>query len=321
MNEFDLIKRLHNFIGGGRSGLTQQGSIGIGDDAAVLSVDAGKQLVVTTDTLVSGVHFPEDSHAADVGYKALAVNLSDLAAMGADPRWFFLSITLVRADVEWLDEFAAGMASLAARTGVELAGGDTTSGPLSITVTALGLVDRGTALLRSTAKSGDMVVISGTPGLAALALAQLKMGGVVDEEAWQALTRPQPRLELGKCLSAKATACIDVSDGLAADLGHITQASRVGAEIWLDRLPMLVAAESLQPEERWNLQLGGGDDYELCFALPPEIEPELPELAARGGVDLAVIGRFTEGSGIRFLKADGTGFEPGRSGFNHFSDV
>jgi thiamine-monophosphate kinase len=321
MNEFDLIKRLQTLVGGGRTGLTQQGSIGIGDDAAVLTVDAGKQLVVTTDTLVSGVHFPEDSLAADVGYKALAVNLSDLASMGADPRWFFLAITLAQADVKWLDEFASGVASLAAKTGIELAGGDTTSGPLSVTITALGVVDRGAALLRSTAKSGDLVVISGTPGLAALALAQLQTGGVVDEEAWKALTRPQPRLELGKCLSAKATACIDVSDGLAADLGHITQASRVGAEIWLDRLPMLGAAESLQPEERLNLQLGGGDDYELCFALPPEMEPELPALAAGGGVDLAVIGRFTEGSGIRFLKEDGTAFAPGRSGYNHFSDV
>ena len=320
MNEFDLIKRMHTIISGGRAGLTQTGSVGIGDDAAVLTVDPGRQLVVTTDTLVSGVHFPVETPPADIGYKALAVNLSDLAAMGADPRWFFLAITLGQADVPWLDEFAAGVASLARSSGIEIAGGDTTSGPLSITITALGMVDTGAALLRSTARAGDLVVVSGTPGTASWALCKLSTGETVDDRSMRALSRPQPRLDLGRALRGKATACIDVSDGLAADLAHITTASQVGADIWLDRLPRPEAMRSLQLEARWNLQLGGGDDYELCFSIPPETEPELPALAIAGGVDLTVIGRLTATSGLRFLKPDGSGFRPARSGYNHFPD-
>jgi thiamine-monophosphate kinase len=238
--------------------------------------------------------------------------------MGADPRWFFLAITLAQADVQWLDQFATGMASLATPSGIELAGGDTTSGPLSITITALGMVNHGAALLRSTGRAGDLVVVSGTPGMASWALAKLRAGETVDDQAWRALSRPQPRLDLGRSLRGKATACIDVSDGLAADLAHITTASQVGAEIWLDRLPRPGAMRSLQLDECWNLQLGGGDDYELCFSLPPGMEHELPALAKAGGVDLTVIGRLTEGSGLRFLKPDGSGFLPSRCGFNHF---
>lgn len=320
MNEFDLIKRMHTIISGGRAGLTQAGSVGIGDDAAVLTVDPGRQLVITTDTLVSGVHFPVETPPADIGYKALAVNLSDLAAMGADPRWFFLAITLGKADVQWLDEFAAGMASLASSSGIEIAGGDTTSGPLSITITALGMVEPGAALLRSTGRAGDLVVVSGTPGMASWALWKLRTGETVDDQSLRALSRPQPRLDLGRALRGKATACIDVSDGLAADLEHITTASQVGAEIWLDRLPRPEAMRSLQPEARWNLQLGGGDDYELCFSIPPGMERELPALAIAGGVDLTVIGRLTSACGLRFLKPDGSGFRPTRSGYNHFPD-
>jgi len=202
------------------AGLSQTGSVGMGDDAAVVTVDAGRQLVITVDTMVAGVHFPIDTPAADIACKALAVNLSDLAAMGADPRWFFLALTLPQADERWLEEFATGLATLAAASGIELAGGDTTSGPLSITITALGVVNRGEALLRSTAQAGDLVVVSGTPGLAAAGLMQWRAGEAVDSQAWRAFTRPQPRLQLGRALHGKATACIDVSDGLAADLGQ-----------------------------------------------------------------------------------------------------
>jgi len=320
MNEFDLIERLQNQISGGRGGLSQAGAIGIGDDAAVLSVDQNRQVVITTDTMVSGVHFPAETRAADIGYKALAVNLSDLAAMGAEPRWFFLAITLPHADARWLDEFASGVEVLAAASGIELAGGDTTFGPLSITITAVGLVDHGKALLRSAAKAGDLVLVSGTPGTAAWVLAQLQSGREVDSAAMQSLTRPIPRVALGRSLVGKATACIDLSDGLAADLGHITTASRLGAEIRLDRLPVAEVLASVPPEARWNFQLGGGDDYELCFCLPPALEQQVPDLARAGEVDLAVIGRLTEGSLIRFLKPDGAMFQPARAGFNHFPD-
>jgi thiamine-monophosphate kinase len=320
MNEFDLIRRLQHLIGAGRTGLSQPGSIGIGDDAAVLTVDPGRQLVVTTDTLVAGVHFPPNALPADIGHKALAVNLSDLAAMGADPAWFFLALTLPHADVAWLDEFAAGVGALATACGIELAGGDTTSGPLSITITALGLVNPGAALLRSTAHAGDLVVISGTPGLAALGLAQLRAHEKADDAAWRALTRPEPRLDLGRVLRGKATACIDISDGLSADLAHIAQASQLGAEVWLERLPRPEVMRALPPEHCWNLQLGGGDDYELCFSLPAALQHELPAMAAESGVGLTVIGRLTSEPGLRFLRGDGSGFVPQRSGYNHFPD-
>lgn len=318
MSEFELIDRLRARINGGRKNRLPPGSIGIGDDAAVLGVDAGRQLVVTTDTLVSGVHFPRDAEPADIGHKALAVNLSDLAAMGAEPAWFFLALTLPAADGDWVDAFAAGMGALAVRTEVILAGGDTTSGPLSITITALGTVPVGEALLRGTARAKDLVVVSGTPGLAALALQRLQRKLPVDAAAWEAFARPEPRLQLGQALRRRASACIDISDGLAADLGHIASASQLGAELLLDRLPSAPAMHQLERDQLWDLQLGGGDDYELCFTLPPALERELPALAAAGGTELTIIGRMTAAAGLRYTTPDGTGFAPSRAGYDHF---
>lgn len=318
MNEFELIDRLQAIVNGGRKNGLPPGSIGIGDDAAVLSVEQGRQLVVTTDTLVAGVHFPLDAKPADIGHKALAVNLSDLAAMGAEPAWFFLALTLPAADTRWVDEFATGMGALAADAGVTLTGGDTTSGPLSITITALGMVSPGEALLRSTARAKDLVVVSGTPGLAALALHRLQRKLPVDSVAWRALARPEPRLKLGQALRGRASACIDVSDGLAADLGHIASASQLGAEVLLDRLPRAPAMHQLPLEQLWDLQLGGGDDYELCFTLSPALERELPALAAAGGTELTTIGRMTAATGLRFTRTDGTVFTPSRAGYDHF---
>jgi thiamine-monophosphate kinase len=217
-----------------------------------------------------------------------------------------------------VEEFSRGLGALAAKTGIQLVGGDTTSGPLSITITAMGQVDQGSALLRSGAKPGDLVVVSGTPGLAALGLAHFQAGESANTEAWRALTCPEPRLKLGQALRGKATACIDVSDGLSADLGHILQASGVGAQIWLDRLPRPPAMKELPLERCWDLQLGGGDDYELCFSLPPALEPELSELSAKGGVELTVLGRITSGHSLQMLKADGSEFTPARRGQVHF---
>jgi thiamine-monophosphate kinase len=318
LNEFELIDRLQAIINGGRKNGLPPGSVGIGDDAAVLTVDGQRQLVVTTDTLVAGVHFPLDAKPADIGHKALAVNLSDLAAMGAEPAWFFLALTIPAADIEWLDAFAAGMGALAADAGVTLAGGDTTSGPLSITIMALGMVSAGEALLRSTARAKDLVVVSGTPGLAALALHCLQHKLPVDSVAWRAFTRPEPRLKLGQFLRGWASACIDISDGLAADLGHIASASQLGAEVFLDRLPRTPAMRTLEREQLWDLQLGGGDDYELCFTLPPALERELPVLAAAGGTELTVVGRMTAAAGMRCTRPDGTAFTPARAGYDHF---
>lgn len=328
MNEFDLIRRLAAASRPGGSEITGSGpgvgmaarvAIGIGDDAAVLDVDGSSQWVVTTDTLVSGLHFEPDVSPGDLGYKALAVNLSDLAAMGADPAWHLLSLTGPEPGGDWVERFAGGMAELATAAGSTLVGGDTTGGPLTVTVTAIGVVPRGQALLRRGARAGDLVVVSGVPGLAARALAA-SPGDDVPSPAREHLLRPQPRLALGRALRGRVSACIDVSDGLAADLGHILEASGVGAELWLDRLPRPEVFDGLDDEARWNLQLGGGDDYELCFALPAARANDVAELATRGGIGLTPVGRIVEGSSLACLRADGTEFVPEASGWDHFRD-
>ena len=319
MSEFELIARLQGIINAMPGPGIAPAALGIGDDAALLDPHPGMQTVVTVDTLVAGIHFPLDTSPADIGYKSLAVNLSDLAAMGADPAWFFLSLTLPQADVSWLEAFAFGIGELAKESQIQLAGGDTTRGPLSITVTALGLVPAGSALLRSGARPGDLVVVSGTPGLAALGLWQWENKLAPDAEAWDALNRPTPRIALGRQLRGKARSCIDISDGLAADLGHVTRRSGAGAEIWVDRLPIHECLRAIPELQRCSLQLSGGDDYELCFALPPELESELPEIAARADVALTPIGRFTAHTGVRILQADGTELVLEGKGFDHFS--
>ena len=230
MAEFDLIRRLQQIVCSGPGSDRYQPVLGIGDDAAVLDVPDGQQLVVTTDTLVEGIHFLPGTAPRDLGHKSLAVNLSDLAAMGAEPAWFFLALTLPDADDEWLNEFAQGIAGLVRESGIHLAGGDTTGGPLSITITAVGLVARGQALTRSGARDGDFIAVSGVLGDASLALSMLKSKQTPDADLLDALHRPTPRLELGRRLRGLATSCIDISDGLIADLGHILERSGTGAE-------------------------------------------------------------------------------------------
>lgn len=293
--------------------------LGIGDDAAVLDVPSDRQLVVCTDTLVEGVHFPKNTDPHAVGFKALAVNLSDLAAMGAEPGWFFMALTLPDGNAAWVESFAHGMAGLAREAGIVLAGGDTTSGALSITVTAIGFVKKNRALTRGGAKPGDRVVVSGLPGRAALALRQLEAGMEPNEECRKALEYPRPRLSLGSALCGIATACIDVSDGLAADLGHILERSGVGAVLNLEDLPGSQALSGLSVEERWTLQLTGGDDYELCFTVPPEKIDGLPGIAAECGVDLSIIGNISSQPGLVLKRPGGGLFEPAQAGFQHFS--
>lgn len=315
MGEFELIRRLVAAARAEPAAFARPAVVGIGDDGAVLDIDPAQQLVVTTDTLVEGLHFRPGIDPADLGYKALAVNLSDLAAMGAEPAWHFLCLSGPEPGGDWVERFARGMGELAAAAGSQLAGGDTTGGPLTVSVTALGLVPRGQALLRSTAQPGDLVAVSGIPGLAARALQAPAAAGA---GAVRHLLRPEPRLVLGQALRGVASACIDVSDGLAADLGHILEASGLGGELRLDRLPGSSAFDGLPIEARWNLQLGGGDDYELCFTLPPDRADGLGDLAAHGGVELAVVGRVHQGSGLRCLDAGGTEFQPERRGWDHF---
>jgi thiamine-monophosphate kinase len=319
MAEFDLIRRLRQIISAGPQTGQSSCVIGMGDDAAVLAVPQDRQLVVSTDTLVEGVHFRPQVPAMDLGHKTLAVNLSDLAAMGAEPAWFFLALTLPEIDSAWLDQFARGMANLAENSGIELAGGDTTSGPLSITITALGLIESGQALTRSGARAGDLVVISGIPGCAAMAHKALARGEQPDETARRALDRPLPRLELGRRLLGLATSCIDLSDGLLADLGHILQASSKGAEIELERLPGSACLDDLALEDRLELQTAGGDDYELCFTIPPNRAEELERLASVSGSGLTVIGKITASPGLTCKAPDGRFFLPSGTGYQHFS--
>jgi len=320
MREFDLIRRLQERICIAQAPFRSQCVLGIGDDAAVLELPAERQLVVCTDSLVEGVHFPVPTPAAAIGHKALAVNLSDLAAMGAEPAWFFLALTLPAGDPEWLEAFAQGMAGLAEQAGTFLSGGDVTTGPLNVCVTALGVIESGQALTRSGARPGDLVVVSGRPGAAAHALAILQAGGTPTNADRAALDFPAPRLRLGRVLRGVATACIDLSDGLLADLGHVLDASAAGAELDLQKLPCPSGLAGLPERERWPLQLSGGDDYELCFTIPAASREQLPELSRAADVELTVIGVVTERPGLVTRDPGGGVYRQARAGYEHFGD-
>jgi thiamine-monophosphate kinase len=312
--EFALIERIRR-----RAATRADVVLGIGDDAALLQVPAGHWLAVATDTLNAGVHFPADSHAADIGWKSLAVNLSDLAAMAAAPAWATLSLSMPRADEAWVEGFLDGFLALGDAHGMALVGGDTTQGPLSICVTVHGLVAEGRALRRDGAGRGDDVWVSGTLGDAAAGLAQWRGGGAADPVLRARLDRPTPRVALGAALAGIATAAIDVSDGLLADLGHVCRASGVGAEVQLESLP---ASPSLRahfdPAARAGLQAGGGDDYELCFTAPAGARDALAALARDQSLPLTRIGRIVDGRGVRALRGDGSEWQPPHRGYAHF---
>ncbi len=297
--------------------------LGIGDDGAVLDVPAGQSLVVSIDTLVEGVHFARDTSPADIGWKSLAVNLSDLAAMGAAPAWVTLALTLPKADADWLRGFLDGFADLARQQGVALVGGDITRGPLSISVQAHGLLPTGQALTRSGARAEDEIWVSGTLGDAACALASLSQGESARSARLagllQRLHRPEPRTAAGQALRGLANAAIDLSDGLLADLDHVIKASNVGAQLWLDQLPASAAlSELVAVSGRWDLQLTGGDDYELCFTASPERHKEV--LAAMAVVDVpaAVIGVITHSRELKVFDTEGRLYHPKRKGWAHF---
>jgi len=320
MSEFDLIRRLQEFFRLSPGASSPACAVGIGDDGAVLDIPEGKQLVVTSDTLVETVHFSTGTDAASLGHKALAVNLSDLASMGAEPAWFFLALTLPLPDQRWLDLFAQGMADLARSTGITLAGGDTTSGPLSITITAMGLVESGQALTRAGARNGDLVVVSGCLGDAAHALAMLQSGKTPDPASLAALECPEPRLQLGLLLHGLATSCIDISDGLIADLGHILDASAAGAVIDMERIPCSARLAGVPGVQKWELQTTGGDDYELCFTLPESRQDELEEIARESSSQLTVIGKIDTSCALVFRMDDGAEYIPRAPGYNHFPE-
>ena len=318
LSEFDLIDRFFRRCGAAREDV----ALGVGDDAALLQVPADMELALTMDTLVEGVHFLAGSDPYSLGHKTLAVNLSDLAAMGAEPAWATLALTLPRSDQAWLEAFSEGFCGLARESGVQLVGGDTTRGPLALSVEAKGLVPAGKALRRGGARPGDLVYVSGDLGDAALALRALRDGLAVDDLDYlrDRLERPKPRLALGRGLRGLATAAIDISDGLAADLGHILDASGVGAAIKLDRLPLsdpLVAHIGRSGD--WSLPLSGGDDYELCFTMPQGNLEELEELAVELPHRIHPIGSITKKPGLQIQAADGSDYRPYGSGYDHFA--
>lgn len=316
-NEFQLIRQIQR-----ETEVPAQGvKLGIGDDAAVLQMPAGQHLVAATDTLNAGIHFPADTSPFDIGYKCLAVNLSDLAAMGASPRWALLSLSLPEADPDWLRSFSAGFKTLAQPYEVALVGGDTTKGPLSVCLTALGSVQPGRQLQRSGASPGDLVVVSGTVGGAARILDLLRNEVAVSEQFLtdrHLLDRPEPRVKLGQALVGYASACIDISDGLIADLGHLLTASECAAALETAALPAPAILEGLPDDQKWGYQLAGGDDYELLFTLPRKHEALIRVWSKELDVSLSVIGEIEEGDGIRCTDPDGRAFRPEKTGFDHF---
>jgi len=315
--EFALIDRIR-----ARSRARDDVVLGIGDDAALLQPAIGHWLAVTADTLNSGVHFPPETLPEDIGWKALAVNLSDLAAMGATPVWGTLALSLPEAEAPWIDAFADGFFELADAHGWQLIGGDTTRGPLSLSVTAFGQVPYGQALRRDGAQVGDDIWVSGTLGDAAGALWLWREGGLDVTRAAQddgmeylrqRLLRPTPRVTLGHALRGVANAAVDISDGLLADLGHVAARSGVRAQVWSDALPISPAlAHLLGNDVARDCSVQGGDDYELCFTAPAHHRDTLHALAL--GVSIKCIGRVVEGSGVYCDGYDGL------RGYQHFGD-
>lgn len=317
MKEFQLIRQIQRETSVSLSDGPGSGVIlGIGDDAAVIQVPEGRHLVAALDTMNAGIHFPVDTPPFDIGYKCLAVNLSDLAAMGATPCWALLSLTLPQADSGWLHSFTAGFKTLAQEHGVTLVGGDTTRGPLSVSLTALGYIKPGQQLVRSGAKPGDLIVVSGTIGGAARVLELSGSGKPVSQQ--HLLNQPQPRVALGQKLIGYASACIDISDGLLADLAHVLTASGCSARIEVDKLPPPDVLAGLGDKQKWNYQLTGGDDYELLFTLPKHHKSRLKSWSRQLELPLSVIGEIEVGDGIRCLNPDGTVYQPQRDGFEHF---
>jgi len=297
--------------------------LGVGDDCALLAPPAGEALAVTTDTLISGVHFPLRSPARQIAQRALAVNLSDMAAMGATPRWFQLALTLPDSDQNWLAEFSAGLNAMACEFNCALVGGDTTRGPLTISITLMGTVPSNQALKRSGAKPGDTIFASGTLGDGAAGLAavegRLSLSAedatFLEGRFWQ----PQARVAQGLKIREFASAAIDISDGLVADLGHIVKASQVGALVEVDKLPLSPALRRAADSGRGlTWALSGGDDYELCFTVPANGLAQCQILIDEGLLTAAPIGQIIEGQGVRCVDGQGSPFDVSHSGYQHF---
>ncbi|MFH6567074.1 MULTISPECIES: thiamine-phosphate kinase [Pseudomonas] len=317
MGEFELIR---NFFAAAPCAQGGEGvALGIGDDCALLDVPFGEQLAISTDTLVAGVHFADPCDPFLLGQRSLAVAASDLAAMGATPLAFTLALTLPTVEADWLQAFARGLNLMAQTCDLRLIGGDTTRGPLCLTLTVFGRIPKGKALTRSGARPGDLLCVGGELGNAAgalpLVLGQRSAPPVISEPLLAHYWSPQPQLALGQALRGKATSALDISDGLLADCGHIALASKVGLEIELDRVPISLALEEfLGAGDAQQAALSGGDDYVLAFTLPAL---ELPTLLADGW-PIHVVGRVVEGQGVGLFDEHGQDITPAIRGYQHF---
>jgi thiamine-monophosphate kinase len=319
--EFELISRYF-------SRASQRGDVvlGIGDDAALLQVPADRRLVAAMDTIVEGVHFPVGTAARFIGHRSLAVNLSDLAAMGAEPAWALLSLSFPESDPDWLREFSSGFYDLAQRYNVALVGGDTVKGPLVITVQVLGFIEAGHALTRSGAHPGDLLYVSGVPGEAAAGLAVIqghRNGGDAGERLQRCFNLPEPRVALGRLLRTLASAAMDVSDGLLGDLGKLCEASDCGAQLDLESLPTSSAMLALfDPATVERLMLSGGDDYELLFTVPAGRALEFEARCRDTEPACTRIGRITQrdpGQPVVQCLRDGRAVTVAATGYDHFS--
>ncbi len=322
-SEFDIIRRYFTDQHTTRTDV----SLGIGDDAALLKPPSDQSLVVSVDTLVSGVHFPVDTKPEVIGHKALAVNLSDMAAMGSEPAWFTLAITLPDVDENWLTQFSKGLFALAREHNIQLVGGDTTrspqNGPLSITIQIMGFVPEGQALTRSGAVAGDAIYVTGVLGDAGAGL-HVKQGQLnpplsIARQLVDKLEQPQPQVKVGLALRGLANAAIDISDGLSADLGHVLTASNIGADISIDKLPLSDAFQSLKLTDSWQLAASAGDDYELCFTVNESNEKLVLQKLNTMGCDYIRIGTTSARPGLRWFDKSGDERLLSLTGYDHFN--
>jgi len=308
MNEFDLIEKYFNWK------QVNKIELSVGDDCALISIDANYQLATSVDTLIEGVHFPQETSPADIAHKALAVNLSDLAAMGATPKYFTLALTLPEFDQHWLEQFSSSLKSLSDEYQINLVGGDTTKGKLSITINVTGTVPSGQALLRSSAKVGDAIFVSNVIGDAALAWQQIQQEISPSKELLKQFNMPNPQVSLGQALLGVANACIDISDGLEQDLGHILFGSNVGASINLADIPLSQELSNhLEKTNDWCLPLAGGDDYQLCFSVPEARIDDLKKIEIDLGITLTKIGVITKNQNLKIV-----GFDKTCQSYQHF---
>ena len=323
MNEFSLIEKFFSDIGFSSTRQFPHVALGVGDDCALLDLAANTSLAVSTDTFVSGVHFPAEAAAFDIARRCMAAAISDLAAMGAKPLGFTLALTLPAIDESWLQQFSDGLRDSAAYYVIPLVGGDTTRGPLSITLTVHGSVPQSRGLRRSGARPGDSIFVSGNLGDAAAALSllqgQLSVSASDRDYFMARFYAPQARVVLGQTLQGVASAAIDISDGLLADLGHIARASRVAAVVELSRLPLSVAMQRLDDRQAVeSFALTGGDDYELCFTARPDQHVHLAEFSELLDVKITEVGRILEGEGVSCIDSSGNTVPVAGSGYQHF---